>query len=1148
MINASGLLHLSPQGSEVSSLRQAQAIRSRLEVIRTRVLNTNQFKAPGSREIIRSLREDILQLRPHDWENQAELYDRVRVGLQGLQNNEPEVMRALLELEAVNESLSFSGAREMRELGSRLELPEYCQNYPLLERAQLESFYGQSQSGDGLQCFQIEQNLIGLDLSSIGQALISMEDQAYQNQSQELKDDMLLVATASILRESSSFSGLFNLNAADLGSLKACAKTKGHGELLELIQAHEQTFPSKGEQLNREFSEVGLDRQELFISEHIKQALIAKNLYEIKSNGANENARRSYQAMRTARFDCRAEIEAQHGILFVDQASSVSAVASARCPALMASGRYQNFHRCYSDLLRASQDQNLAHTYERCVNSAYQPEQYNIDAILPIMAKRLSEFPLLFDRDDEANLMPFTSSASHFVPSQFAELVGELPGANELSQALKDKLLSDPVDPEMAIEQLLETAPWQERFKTLQEEAKQNEVITDSLKSELTRYQNQMTETATKICENNAQYLHHFPELVHEVFARRLNQPGLTTEQKQTLLAQGQAAQCHLLQKDPPDHEGGLPVALQVAGIGGAIALGLIPGVGAVAAGLILAGAVGVTDGIDRTRVSNQKLEATEAAYISGHADSRQLLDAAGNRTDARLTLASEALLIGGEGLGLLARGIRATRQLHQANSSLPLRQRSTRLSPNPGRPTDSSSYVVTSSVGHIDTSEELLRFKRAFNDDVLNRFGLDGLQNYDNSAELQAFRQIYEQFLEPGRGFILPNGELNQELLKRFQVARCIVANNLTDFQSARRGACADENLARYALNPSELQAFMTSGQRWDQHREAFGAQRIALGDRRTEALESELRELGLERVQNVNCATVSRLSPGFAQSGRSCFAFNTKDQPEALKGAFCSCGSGSASNWMIRCPRNSNEYLRNSNYYDQISLFKNESLNCFRVEIPDNATCFAGPAGPRRGGLGGMSQIFCPNRFTGDYNMRNLPTGTTEPQIRTQVREAWEELPLEPDWKLIEARGDDLQFAGGAPGESFRNQVLGWSPNPQSPQGIELVDSIRPCVSIASSTPCSATELNQARQRFERFLEQQTQAGQVSREVKVEGQWTYQDFEELVPKRNSGITQEELDGIRRYGCQYLVPREHPQCRDPSGQIAPVRLRASRP
>ncbi len=338
-----------------------------------------------------------------------------------------------------------------------------------------------------------------------------------------------------------------------------------------------------------------------------------------------------------------------------------------------------------------------------------------------------------------------------------------------------------------------------------------------------------------------------------------------------------------------------------------------------------------------------------------------------------------------------------------------------------------------------MDTHEELMSFKAEFRKDVLRKFGLENLQDYSDPQKIEAFRRIFEEFFENGQG-IIKEGALNPLFLKRVEEARALFP----------------ESIPKAALNPRDKELLKDLGPKWDRFRDDMGRKRIELGDLRAKKLKEELEEFGLpsEQMQDVDCKALRTLSQGFPDSGKNCFAFTTKGKKDELEGKFCSCGNAlNATNWLIRCPKKQNEFLDKSNYYDQLALFKNESINCFRVNIPDNATCFAGPAGPRRGGLGGMSQIFCPKRPGGDvrFSLKEKDLNHNSEVLAT-LEKTWNDLKIPPSWHLINDTNKKAILNGESSafelGPDIKRHMQAWSPNPGDPKLSQIVHSVRECV----------------------------------------------------------------------------------------------------
>ncbi len=680
-LSANGRIIVAPANTPVQNIYEATQIMNRLKALNTSVLIPSKF-GPENREIVKSLRQDINALRRNRLVEDQSILNRVRVAINALQAPGPsgsskptelstELSKAFENVKTHPElnHLKFNGVQQMRELSSKEGIPSYCKNYPSLDREELQGYYGQVENGAGFTCFEINQDRIGLDLSTIGDALLSIEEGAYEKRDESLRRDIMLTATAGALRESAAYAGYFEGTDPDLSSLRGCAAcgslVRGNRvnppnqKMLELIDEHKSNLENKVQGMEKQFSDAGLKRKDTFIKEHIKQALIIGNLYEIKANGEGENARRNYQQLRISQSNCREQVQGQTSEIYSEPELAIS-IAAARCPQLIESGRFEDFAQCRDQIVRNSQNPNLRERFEQCVNSQEKAANYNIGSVLPVMAKKLAEYPILFNREDNSNLIPFTQSESNFVPSEFSKKISSLPGAFEISSAIKDLLLSGVEDPDTAIDELLEDPNLKDKVDGIINKAMQDQEVQANLKDEVKDYRRQVTSSAEEICKNDGDYLHHFPELVNEVIARRLNAPGLTPRDKQKVLAQSQSSQCHLLQIQPPDEEGGLPVAYQAVGVVLAIGIGLVPGVGTAIAAAAIGAVIGVSDGIDRNAVASDRLAATEVAFSAGFASSDQVLDAAGNLTDSRLTLGAEALLVGGEGLSLLSRATRS--------------------------------------------------------------------------------------------------------------------------------------------------------------------------------------------------------------------------------------------------------------------------------------------------------------------------------------------------------------------------------------------------------------------------------------------------------------------------------------------------------
>lgn len=405
---------------------------------------------------------------------------------------------------------------------------------------------------------------------------------------------------------------------------------------------------------------------------------------------------------------------------------------------------------------------------------------------------------------------------------------------------------------------------------------------------------------------------------------------------------------------------------------------------------------------------------------------------------------------------------------------------------PVTGLTLSTSRFSPLQATGGIDTSTEFLAFKDKF-DSGIKEFGLDNLREND----IDSYRLVLGAYTEFG--------------------------SSSPEFTRAIR------NVGGRVQSSSQVS---DTFREIDDYASPIVNRRVSLANNRSLALKRTIideMKLPKENVKDVDCKTVRKLSAGFPSNGKNCFAFNTKDNEEVLKGKFCSCGAR-ATNWVIKCPASPDEFLRATNYYDQLGLQRNEKAKCFRVDIPDGATCFAGPAGPRRSGLGGMSQIFCPNRIQGDVNLRDASDSVIN-QTLDEAEEAWRELGIPREWQLTERNHISSQLPNGRPGISFSNRVVAWSPNPESSRMIQTVEDVRNCM----MNSCNAKGRDEVIQSFEKVLNENAVFKQVRRGEESVDTWAV--------KPDSTIDQAELDDVRRYVCQFMCPTSLNMCKGPDAK-----------
>lgn len=555
-------------------------------------------------------------------------------------------------------SLMVEGRPEDGAVLTSDQVPSYCQNYPVMERDVLQSFYAGAQTGEDFNCYDISGNGIGLDLSDIGEALVSLEANAYQTQRRELQNGLMMRAIEGILEESSAYSGIYPGTDNNLGNLTRCSYGKGQN-LRNLISEHRQGLPERVQRFNQVFGAEENARRNALMATQVRQALIIGNLYNISSRAEN----RGGSQVATVGGDngesfapeiitrCQREMEAQHGFSF-SRNNPMDVAELNPCPTLVAENRFEDIYEC-ADALTSFLENRENLTAQR--NCYYRESgrgegvlrDISADRIIPLMSASVDSYPLLFNREDNRSLIPFVSSESNYVPSDFANAVKNLPGAAAISRAVEDVLAQNPENPQEAIDQRLAQPDMLELLSGAISAAQGSEDLNNALKTEITDYQNQLGQSAANVCNSDGEHLHQFPSLVNEVIAKDLE--GVTDPQeRQRILARRQAAQCWLLEEDPPEDQGGLPGGFFALGVG-AIALGLIPGIGwAASAALMAAGtAISATDSYLRFDHARDQFNATQAAFLGGWADSNLVLERAAAYTDATTNLWVEGLSVG---------------------------------------------------------------------------------------------------------------------------------------------------------------------------------------------------------------------------------------------------------------------------------------------------------------------------------------------------------------------------------------------------------------------------------------------------------------------------------------------------------------------
>ena len=663
---AEQVFFLENRGSVVSDYRET---RRRMDALGLGVSNTRVPSGPN-RQRLRELRERILQnarsLTHSVWSPTARDIEKIN-----------QVRRDFGEFQSLASDEHLQGVfdyasrmlggdslmvpdRSLESSAASNQIPNYCENYPVLDRELLQSFYGGAQAGEEFNCYELDGNGVGLDLSDIGAALLSIEEEDYSQEKRELQNGLIVKAVSGILEESSAYAGIYPGTDNNLSRLKQCTRRNGPQELREAVSQHEENLPETISRLNGAFGEAENARRNALMATQVRQALIIGNLYNISQRARTQAGGTQVATVGGSPFDrfseevrgqCQEQMVREHGFAFSDNEYDHSENL-ARCREYVASGRYENLRACaqaYS-AFRANidfQTSQRACYYQRSGRENEAPLNIVADNLIPLMSASVDSHPLLFNRDDNRSLIPFVSSESNYVPSDFANLVKDLPGAAQISRAVEEVLATNPENPREAIELRLARPDMLALMAGAISSAQQSEELNNSLKNEITDYQNELGESARNVCHNDGEHLHQFPSLVNDVISDELE--GVSDPQeRERLLARRQAAQCWMLEDDPPESEGGLPGGFFALGVG-AIALGMIPGIGWAASAALIAAGTGVaaTDSYLRFDHARDQLNATTAAFQGGWADTSLVLERAAARTDAQTMLWAEGLTVG---------------------------------------------------------------------------------------------------------------------------------------------------------------------------------------------------------------------------------------------------------------------------------------------------------------------------------------------------------------------------------------------------------------------------------------------------------------------------------------------------------------------
>lgn len=544
--------------------------------------------------------------------------------------------------------------------------PEYCKNYPLLNKPEYEQFYGSADSQDPeRQCTRIGEFNVGLTLGEISGVMLSLEENAFESQKRKMKNKLLNKTIEKVVAQTSAYSGIFDGVEADFAPLYQCASSTGvqnmgDDSLATTIREASMEAASNANLAREQFSAAGLDRTEALLRDQVRQALIAGNLFDVQKRID------SFREGTDAQVYCEelrdVEIR-QRGYPLLNADNQIYNIHSACLRHLGHPGHDipdpvpQELIDCIEDYRQI----NRFHNGGLCARDLETKAREEFPKVLPIMMAKVDSNPLLFNRDDVANLVPMSTSESEFKPSALTNMILNLPGASELSKQLQMIVENDPESSIENIDKFFEENA--DALKGVMDHAvKEDSAVRDLMKAEIGRYQDELVDAAKGVCENDGEYLHQFPHLMEELMAEELALAAENGTSKDTLF-ELQSTYCWMLGENPPDAEAGLSTGMAVLGAAGAIAVGVFNPL----AGFALATGLAGYDGIQQNIEAKEKFDTTLAAHAGGWTDAQDVLLAAGRLTDSRLNLGGEVAAAAFEAGSLVKHALRGGNEVVSA-------------------------------------------------------------------------------------------------------------------------------------------------------------------------------------------------------------------------------------------------------------------------------------------------------------------------------------------------------------------------------------------------------------------------------------------------------------------------------------------------
>lgn len=577
-------------------------------------------------------------------------------GLKDHFNDSSDYTQALRE----REDFSFvaGGEAVLDEEAKELEaqLPPYCGKYPSVGAESYKAHMGEisdTERDEVMFATCRENEVFEIKVGNLVDDYLQVEAFNYDKNVQLLQKDLARASMHKLLDSREQYRDLnpmiLNKNGNKLTKcMMETLDTKNPDDaalLAKYLDSEKKNAPTKTTGRNRTvtldqskvrpLTEAELASQDQYLALNLKNALITKVLFD-----QNERAKNEYWAaakpLRTEFMDCAATIP--------------------RIPGNYVKADEEVRTKCKRD------------EHHAALKALEEKKSAVIDKNAAVLQGLVRNNPTIFDEDNNWSLTNWNNR--ELIPSEMASALTNTGKAPELVQGIHEAMESNPEDPFAAANQFL--ASQKDMFRDVLTQAKANPKITNDLHNGIKNQFNELTDSMNNICEAQGERLHHFPDLMAQVFAEA-GQSGSSEEAKAKLM-QYQSAYCYLLRKDPPKAGGDFTLA-QGIGIGMAV-LGTIaqfaPGIGTVVgtALIIGGGALTGTDAVIKYNEQSERLARTSAMHLGGWSDYKSVLQAKDAVDDAWDDIAIEALFFAGDGVVATKLAVGAARSARPATEA----------------------------------------------------------------------------------------------------------------------------------------------------------------------------------------------------------------------------------------------------------------------------------------------------------------------------------------------------------------------------------------------------------------------------------------------------------------------------------------------